>query len=191
MSVELEECRLTKDIVLANIPAFPPIVLRTLDLLSKDTLDVSEVVQEISSDATLSAQLLKLANSPLFGFVAQIGTVHHSVVALGLIRVRSLVLAVATTNYMRKALGTEAMNKCWRHTLASAILCRELARAASMPGDRAYSFGLLHDIGRLGLLVGYPDAYNQALKAADRDAVSLLDQEKSASVWITAKPGAY
>jgi HD-like signal output (HDOD) protein len=178
VSVELEECRLSKDIVLANIPAFPPIVLRTLDLLSQDTPDVSELVREISSDATLSAQLLKLANSPLFGFMAQIGTVHHAVVALGLIRVRSLVLAVATTNYMRKALGTEAMNKCWRHTLASAILCRELARAAGMLGDRAYSFGLLHDIGRLGLLVGYPEAYNQALRTADRDAVSLLDQEK-------------
>jgi HD-like signal output (HDOD) protein len=178
VSVELAECPLTKDIVLANIPAFPPIVLRTLDLLSKDTPDVGDVVQKISSDATLSAQLLKLANSPLFGFVAQIATVQHSVVALGLIRVRSLVLAVATTNYMRKALGTEAMNKCWRHTLASAILCRELARAAGMLEDRAHSFGLLHDIGRLGLLVGYPEAYDQVLIAADRDAVSLLDEEK-------------
>jgi len=176
--VEVEECRLTKDIVLANIPAFPPTTLRTLDLLSADPPDVPQLVQAISSDATLTAQLLKLANSPLFGFAAQIGTVHHSVVALGLARVRSLVVAVATTNYTRKALGTEGMKKCWRHTLASAILCRELAHAAGMPGDRAYSFGLLHDIGRLGLLVAYPDAYDQVLRDADRDAISLLDAEK-------------
>jgi HD-like signal output (HDOD) protein len=178
VSVDVAEHRLTKDLVLANIPAFPPIVLRALDLLSEDTPDVLQLVQEISSDATPAAQLLKLANSPLFGFTAQIGTVHHSVVALGLIRVRSLVVAVATTNYMRQALGTEGMNKCWRHTLASAILCRELAHAAGMPGDRAYSFGLLHDIGRLGLLVAYPKAYDQVLRDADRDAVSLLDAEK-------------
>jgi putative nucleotidyltransferase with HDIG domain len=178
VSVEVEECRLTKDIVLANIPAFPPTTLRALDMLSQDAPNVPRLVREISSDATLTAQLLKLANSPLFGFAARIGTVQHSVVALGLIRVRSLVVAVATTNYMRKALGTEGMSKCWRHTLASAMLCRELAHAAGMPGDHAYSYGLLHDIGRLGLLAAYPDVYDQVLRDAERDAASLLDAEK-------------
>jgi HDOD domain-containing protein len=53
-----------------------------------------------------------------------------------------------------------------------------LARAAGIDSDRAYSFGLLHDIGRLGLLVAYPDAYEEVLKAADRDPISLLDLEK-------------
>jgi hypothetical protein len=47
-----------------------------------------------------------------------------------------------------------------------------------MPEDRAYSFGLLHDLGRLGLLVAYPEAYDRILRIADRDAVSLLDQEQ-------------
>ena len=99
-------------------------------------------------------------------------------VALGLTRVQSLIMTVATTNYMRAAFRTEALTKCWRHTLASAIVSRELARASSQEPDRAYTLGLLHDIGRLGLLVGYPDAYNEILAEADRDAVSLLDLEK-------------
>ena len=178
MSLELEETRLTKDIVLGNIPAFPPVVLRLLDLLSNDNPDISPLVQEIASDATLSAQVLRLANSPLFGLAAQIDNVQHAVVTLGFARVQSLVATVATANYMKAALKTQALHKCWRHTLASAILCRELSPAAGIPRDRAYSLGLLHDIGRLGLLVAYPEDYNQILKAADRDAVSLLDLEK-------------
>jgi len=178
MPVDLEDSRLTKETVLANIPAFPPIVLRVLGLLSADRPDMVPLVREIGSDATLSAQVLRMANSPLFGLAAQVDTVHRAVVTLGFVRVQSLVLAVATRSYMQAALRTEAMSKCWRHALASAVLCRELAQAAGLPRDRAYSFGLLHDIGRLGLLVAYPHDYDRLLDTADRDAVSLLDLEK-------------
>ena len=178
MPLQLEQGPLSKDIVLAHIPAFPPVVLRVLDLLANDDTDTAPLVRELSADATLSAQLLRLANSPLFGLTAQVDTVHHAVVTLGFARVQSLVMAVATTNFMKGAMRTQALQKCWRHTVASAVLCRELARAAGMPEDRAYSFGLLHDIGRLGLLVAYPEEYESLLQTADRDAVSLLDLEK-------------
>ena len=170
--------RLTKEIVLANIPAFPPMVLRVLDLLASDHPDMVAVVREISNDATLSAQVLRVANSPLFGLTAQVDTVHRAVITLGFVHIQSLVMAVAASNYMKGALKSEALEKCWRHTLASAVLCRELAQAAALPPDRAYTYGLLHDIGRLGLLVAYPAEYAAVLCAADRDAISLLDAEK-------------
>ncbi|HLK48859.1 MAG TPA: HDOD domain-containing protein [Bryobacteraceae bacterium] len=178
MPLQLEQGPLTKDIVLAHIPAFPPVVLRVIDLLADEEAETALLVQELSADATLCAQILRLANSPLFGLTAQVDTVHHAVVTLGFARVQSLVTAVATTNYMKGAMRTQALHQCWRHTVASAVLCRELARAAGLPSDRAYSFGLLHDIGRLGLLVAYPEEYESLLRVADRDAVSLLDLEK-------------
>lgn len=178
MPVYAEAGTLTDDRVLCRIPAFPPVVLRVLDLLARQETDMALLVREIASDATLSAQVLRLANSPLFGLATQVDTVHHAVVTLGFSRVQSLVMAVATTNYIKGAMRTEALQLCWRHTLASAVLCRELARGTGMDPDRAYSLGLLHDIGRLGLLVAYPDAYDGVLKAADRDSVSLLDLEK-------------
>jgi HD-like signal output (HDOD) protein len=174
-----EQIRLSKEIVLAKIPAFPPVILRVLDLLSAEEPNMAQLVGEISADATLSAQILRLANSPLYGLAAQVRTVQQAIVVLGFVSVQALVMAVATTNYMRASLHTDALQTCWRHTMATAILSRELARAALQSPDSAYSLGLLHDIGRLGLLVAYPGEYSQILKAADRDAVSLLDQEKS------------
>ncbi len=174
----MTETRETKEIALANIPAFPAVVLRVLDLVSQDEPDFHLLVREISSDATLSAQVLRLANSARFGFAAQIGTVQHAVMALGTSEVQSLVMSVAIANYSRAALRTGAMQKCWRHTVASAVLCREVARAADMPAEQAYSLGLLHDIGRLGLLVAWPEDYNRILMEAERDSLSLLELEK-------------
>ena len=178
MALQLEPGPLTKDIVLAHIPAFPPVVLRLIDLLANEEAETAVLVSEIAAEPALSSQILRLANSPLFGLAAQVDTIHHAVVTLGFTRVQSLVMAAATTNYMKSAMRTEALHKCWRHTLASAVLCRELARASGMDAGRAYSFGLLHDIGRLGLLVGFPEEYESLLQTADRDAVSLLDLEK-------------
>jgi putative nucleotidyltransferase with HDIG domain len=172
------EQQANKKLVLANIPAFPPVVLRVLDLLSTEHPDNKSLIREISLDATLSAQLLRMANSPLFGFMTRVHTVQQAIALLGYVRVQSPVMAVATANYMRGGLRTEALRKCWRHSLATAILARELARACRMSPESAYSFGLLHDIGRLGLLVAYPAEYSRILQAADRDKVSLLDQEK-------------
>ena len=46
--------RLNRNLVLANIPAFPPIVLRVLGLLSVEPPDTTRLVEEISADPTLS-----------------------------------------------------------------------------------------------------------------------------------------
>ena len=102
---QTEGC-LDRNLVLANIPAFRPIVVRILDLLSMEQPDTARLVQEISADPTLSAQVLRLANSPLFGLDQQVPSVQRGVLLLGLARVESLVMAVATTNYMRAALRT-------------------------------------------------------------------------------------
>lgn len=174
----MPETRDIAKVTLASIPAFPAVVLRVLDIVSQDNPDFALLVREISSDATLSAQVLRLANSARFGFASQISTVQHAVVALGSAEVQSLVVSVAVANYSRAALRTRALQQCWRHTIASAVLCREVARAAGKPADQAYSLGLLHDIGRLGLLVAWPREYDRILQQADRDSMSLLELEK-------------
>ncbi len=122
--------------------------------------------------------MLRLANSPLFAFTGQISSVQHAVVTLGSQQIQSLVMSVATANYSKAAFRSESLRKCWRHTVASAVVCREIARAAGMPPEEAYSLGLLHDIGRLGLLVAWPDDYNRILDESSRDGSSLLELER-------------
>jgi putative nucleotidyltransferase with HDIG domain len=164
--------------LLARIPAFPPIVLRLLDLLSNDDVEIRELVALISSDPAFSAQILRVANSPLFGFRSQIDSVHSALVVLGLRRVRALSMTVATANHMKAALRIEELSRCWRHMLACALLTEQLARSCGAFEDRAYTAGLLHDVGRLGLLLAYPNEYAQMLRNADLNALELLDYER-------------
>jgi HD-like signal output (HDOD) protein len=179
MSQQVLEDRPLKDISLASIPAFPGVALRVLNLVSRDDADFDLLAREIASDATLSAQVLRLANSALFRFETRIGTVQQAVMLLGAQHVQSLVMSVAVANYSRAALRTEAFQRCWQHTIATAVLSREIAAAAGAPQpEQAYSLGLLHDIGRLGLLVAWPDDYDQMLRKADRNVTSLIELER-------------
>jgi len=164
---------------LSKIPAFPPIVLRVFDLLATDEVEIRELVELITSDPAFSAQILRLANSPLFGFHSRIESLQHALVILGLRRVRSLAMTVATANYMHAALKIQELYRCWRHTLACALLTEELARICGLPEDIAYTAGLLHDLGRLGLLVAHPSEYAKLLQQAEHNEAELLDLEKN------------
>src|SRR4051794_13220284 len=99
MSQQVSEDRPLKDISLASIPAFPAVALRVLDLVSQDDADFDLLAREIASDATLSAQVLRLANSALFRFETRIGTVQQALLLVGAERIQSLVMSVAMANY--------------------------------------------------------------------------------------------
>jgi HD-like signal output (HDOD) protein len=162
---------------LANIPAFSTVALSVLDLLSAEDVRVARLAEAIDSDPLFSAQVLRVANSPLFGHRAQIDSVQYAIITLGLSQIQALTMSVATANYMRAEFRTAELHRCWCHSVASATICRSLARACSLPVDRAYTAGLLHDIGRLGLLVAYPREYAAMLRGAGDKPQALLERE--------------
>jgi putative nucleotidyltransferase with HDIG domain len=162
---------------IANIPPFPAVALRVLDLLSAEDVRFEQLAEAIDSDPLFSAKILRVANSPLFGHRAEVDSVHYAIVTLGLSHVQALTMSVATATYMSASLKTEELQRCWHHSVASAAIFRSLARALSLPADRAYTAGLLHDIGRLGLLVAYPREYAAMLRDSGDDPHALLGRE--------------
>ena len=152
-------------------------MLRLLDLLARSNVEIRELCALISSDPAFSAQILRYANSPLFGLRSQVDSLQSALVVLGLRRIRSLTMTVATANHMKGVLHIEELARCWRHMLACAILTEQLARSCSAFEDRAYTAGLLHDVGRLGLLLAHPDEYAGLLRNAERNTLELLDIE--------------
>ena len=136
---------------LTNLPPFPPAAARLMSLLSNESASLSEAARLLSTDAALSAEVLRLANSPLgarFGATS----VLQALSILGLARVSGLVLTLSVSGFLRKAGRSELMLRCWRHNLACALAAREFADTFDVDPEQAYTAGLLHDVGRLALL---------------------------------------
>ena len=126
----------------------------------------------------MSAELLRVANSALYGFVQSIDSIKHAVVVLGSENVKRLALTVALGKFLKGLLRQENLRACWHHVVASALLAEELAVSLNIGKDRAYTAALLHDVGRLALLVCYPVEYGNLLCVARQEGFAELECER-------------
>lgn len=163
-----------------NLPPFHPVAVRLMRMLSRDNVSLGEVADAIRSDAAFASELLRLANSPLFGFRREITGVIQAVGLLGLGRVQALALTVALRRFTGEPTQSLAAKVCWRHNLACAIVAEDLAVAAMSPADTAYTAGLVHDIGRLALLAASPQTLAAILESADSEPRMLCQLERHA-----------
>ena len=162
---------------LSKVPPFPPIAARLLVLLADESVDLGEVADLVGSDPTFSARVLQCANSIEFGPAHRVKDVRSALNFLGLDQTRQVTVTLATRAYSKGALGTAALRRCWEHTVATAILADQVARACRAFTDAAYTAGIIHDIGRLGLLVAYPREYESIIHDAAARCLDLLDFE--------------
>ena len=163
---------------LRKVPPFPPIAARLLVLLSNESVAITELADLIGSDPTFSARLLHCVNSAAFGITSRVNNVQQALALLGLDRTRQITLTVATAAYTQGALRSNELRRCWEHTVATAIIADEIAHVCGIFTDIAYTAGIMHDIGRLGLLVAYPQEYERIIRDAADQALDILDFER-------------
>ena len=164
---------------LAKLPPFPAVALKLLSLLSDEQSSFASIASCIATDPVLSGQLIQRANAADMATYCEASTVLQAVAALGMDRTRELSLTIATANYANAATRTESLKAWWRHTVACALAASELARQCGLPPAAAYTAGLLHDIGRLGLMSAHGRKYEEAIAAAEGRS-SVLDLERAA-----------
>ena len=162
---------------LKKVPPFPPVASRLLQLLSHTEVEIGEVAELISNDATFTARVLQRANSAKMAQLSPVTSLKQAVALLGIDPTRNIVLLQATTAYGQGALKAEELRRCWEHTVATAILAEEIAIACSAFTQTAFTAGIMHDIGRLGLLVAYPADYERIIRHAAEHCLDLLDFE--------------
>ena len=169
--------------LLSCLPPFPPVAMRLMRELGVEDANIHEIVNLLRSDPALSAQLLRKANSPLYGFASRIDSLQQCLVLLGFTEARKVALTAATASYAGKAFRTPELRRCWRHAIACAEIAAEIAAAAGVNAEQAYTAGLMHDIRRLGLLVARPEEYANLIREAEvigpvQDSAFFLDREK-------------
>lgn len=138
---------------LDRLPPFPPVALRTIEALASDQVETGELSQLVSADPVLASEILQAANSALFGLSRQVRSLRHAIVLVGRDYLRPLLFTAALRAYLKAPGRNRFFRGWWRHSLASALLGDGLAAATGRDRGLSYTAGLLHDIGRLGLMM--------------------------------------
>jgi putative nucleotidyltransferase with HDIG domain len=133
-----------------HIPVFPQAAVRMLSVMRDPLAGVAQVVEAASLDPATAGLVIQLANSALFGSRTQVSTLAQAIRRLGLVNAQR----VATSACLRPLFTSPKLEGLWPHSLEVADLSQQLACASGMiePAE-AYLAGLLHDVGRMALLL--------------------------------------
>jgi HD-like signal output (HDOD) protein len=153
------------------------VAAQLLNLVSDISQPLGRVVNLLRTDVVLTAEVLRLANSPLLGCRGEIKNMLHALAFLGVERVNSLILTTAMRG-LAGPMNRKLARTCWRHNLATATICERIAPSLHIHQERGYVAGLIHDLGRLALMRAFPD-YEEALAQAVDEETDLLTAERA------------
>jgi putative nucleotidyltransferase with HDIG domain len=160
------------------LPPFPAIAQRVLALVGNEDLAIKELGDLVRMDPSFTAELLRFANSALFGARHEVKSVSQAIMMLGLDRVKTMATLVAVNRMVRSSMRVAALHKVWVHSLATALISEEAARVTGIAADAAYTAGLLHNLGTLGLMSAYPEEYSRMLEVTQDFGFDLLQTER-------------
>jgi putative nucleotidyltransferase with HDIG domain len=161
-----------------RIPPFPLIAVRVLQLTNQEDVPMRQLSDLISSEPAFSSEVLTIANSALYARRVPINSVLQAIAILGTNTLKGLCITVGVRAYLGNSLNHESLRAIWRHSLACALIAKQLAAAGPMDKESAYTAGILHDIGRLALAVISPKEYATLLETYSGPPASALEAER-------------
>ncbi len=172
-----------------DLPPMPAVAIKVLELLNDPNVNYEKLGETISSDAAVSARMLKVANSAFYSMKRQIKTLEHAIAIVGERTLRSLVLA-ASLEGMNKSYGLlEKM--LWEDSIGCAIGCRILARKfSSADPEEAFLAGLFRHLGKIVMNYSDPDSYRELAEMAYSEGVSTTQLEDRFFPYAHAVVGA-
>ncbi len=167
---------------LRSIPSQPQTYLEIVNELKKSEPSFSKVGEVISKDASMSAKILQLVNSPFFGLPQNVINPKQACVMLGLTTIRDLVLTIGVfSEFESGKMRLLKLNNLWDHSQRIGRLAKLIAlnlEANARQANDAMVAGLLHDVGRLVLADNFPQQYmevNQLCKIENKE-ISAMEQ---------------
>ncbi|MDH5570514.1 MAG: HDOD domain-containing protein [Gammaproteobacteria bacterium] len=163
-----------------KLPSLPHILIKLLSACRDDNICFEKISDIISKDASLSAKVIAVANSPVYGHARHLTSLKHILMFLGLDTIKSIAITASVKQFFSRYSNNKSqfLRQFWKHALSCAITARSLAQLTNYKYvEEAYIAGLLHDIGKLVLEHHDKSDYCELIQA-EYPVGQLLDIEK-------------
>lgn len=163
-----------------DIVSLPTVYTHIVELLNHPNSSSPQVAKVISKDASLTVRLLRLVNSPLYGFSGKIDSVSRAVSLLGTDELSTLTLGITVIQQFQDIpSGLLNMDSFWRHSIRCALFSKVIAsHLGEKVAEKYFIGGLLHDIGRLVMLDRMSPQYSAAIVRARQKKIPMYRAEQ-------------
>ena len=166
-----------------TIPTIPSILVEMQEVVENPEGSTAEAASIIEKDPAIATKILRLVNSPIYSLHNPVTAIPLACSILGLRVVQNL--SVQATVLDQFSTGTETsildLNWLWDHSfktaMAARILVGEVELDVEISPDEAYTSGLIHDVGKVILIEGQTERFEQAMRLSNERAVPLARVE--------------
>ena len=143
------------------LPTLPATVTRVLAITSDPESSAQDLMQAILPDQTMCATILKIANSAAFGIPKEVNTIERALMVLGFDEIKNIIIGKAIFSSFPK-LNKESIRGVgvfWEHAFTCGLTSKIIAEHYSLSPSDLFMSGLIHDIGKLVMLMAFPNSY--------------------------------
>jgi putative nucleotidyltransferase with HDIG domain len=165
----------------AGLPPAPILVTELLTLFQDPNRDIDQVIQLISYEPALTAQILRTCNSVYFGGDQPPEDIFEAVSKVGFYQVYCMVVSLFASKTKSMEGADKALNvdQLWRHSVAVAVSASVVAEETGQTRELGFTAGLLHDIGKLVLASAERGRYAALIQRAKDEGASVRALERS------------
>ncbi|MFW5722340.1 MAG: HDOD domain-containing protein [Desulfohalobiaceae bacterium] len=163
-----------------KLASFPDIYFKISEVLNSPHSSANHIAEVVSKDTSLSFKLLKLVNSPFYGFPSRIDSISRAVAMVGGNELSTLALGISAIQVFRDIPPELVdMREFWKQSIGCGTFARILAgNRPGLSGERFFVAGMLHEIGRLVLYKKLPHASSEALIYSISNTLPLYEAER-------------
>ena len=162
-----------------DLPTLSKTVFKITELVNNPKSSAKDLALVITEDQVLTARLLKLVNSAFYGFPRKISTITEAVVLLGFDAIKSLLLTTSVMElFFRQKEDRFKSEGLWDHSLGCAVAAKVIGNFLRYDKiEELFVAGLLHDIGKVVMLMYMPEDFNMAVDRAVDQNILMLEAE--------------
>ena len=139
-----------------NLPTVSAVVQALIKSFDDPEVDIDSIAKQLIKDQTLSARVLRLANTPAYGGSRKIASIGDAVLVLGFNALRTLVLSCGITSSIKTPREFN-IQEFWLQSFKVAATASWLAKVCRKSADIAFTVGLLHNLGDVLIFTAFPD----------------------------------
>ncbi|MCP3892316.1 MAG: HDOD domain-containing protein [Desulfobulbaceae bacterium] len=164
-----------------SYPALPATVTNVLAVTADPDSSASDLMNAILPDQAMCSAILKVANSAFFGIPRGVSTIERAVVVLGYEEIRNIVIGKAIFASFPKLDKNrkQDVGLFWEHAFTCGLAAKIIAEHYKLSGNEFFIAGLIHDIGKLAMLMTFSDKYPFLMEFSDTEYFHSTAKEQS------------
>lgn len=158
----------------------PEVYLSLRELIKNPESTIADYVKVVKTDPALSARIIRIANTKLFGSGKSINDLELAINFIGVMQLHDILLAILAIRSF-SGIPNPIINlfEFWRASIYCGIVSYLLAKKCSvMASQRLFAYGLLHDIGHIIIYVKSPELAQDALMRAIQQSIPVYLAER-------------